>query len=321
MMDANAMARIRIVRGADGLRYIYDPHYVLHWATHVHIPQHEDYQHTDGGLSGANQKHKRALRKAARRDLRLEQEFAEQQRLVQQPMAPHWSGFGPINLQGLGYLGATELESGAIGAATLALNFIPGVGPILSGVAALAEGLLGGSGDPTPEWQLETQVMQLREAIAVAHQQMGVADSFPIPLPDAKGPEHVPTLQDAVTEANGGPVASSNWRSGLYNAIKVYQGELQQLSQQSNNDQVVQQVLTALHQSPVLPSDPEAAAQATPPDGTGAPAQAAAASSPAAGAFNFDQEAQTYGPWVLGSAGALVVVFLLASMAGGSGKK
>jgi hypothetical protein len=203
----------------------------------------------------------------------------------------------------------SQLESGAMGAATLALNFIPGIGPFLSAGAALAESLLGG-GDPTPEWQLETQVMQMREQIALAHRQLGIADSFPIPLPDAKGPEHIPTLQAAVTEANGGPVSGNDWRQGLYTAIHNLQGELQQISQQSNNQQVVAQVLAALHQSPVLPG----AAQPAPdpagslPQGQ-APAQAAAST--------FGQEAAQVGPWALGGA-ALVVVLLLAM---GSGAK
>jgi len=324
MLDANAMTQIRIVRGADGHRYIHDPNFALHWATHVHIPQHTDYLSTDysggGGLGDAARRdERRADRRWERRSARREEWGAHRRQNpawhhyrfeIGKPMFPRWQEYGGgRNLNGLGAI--TPLEQGA----TMALNFIPGVGPILSGVASLVEGLLGG-GDPTPEWKLEEEVLQLRDAIAQAHQTLGIPDSFHLNGPIGGGANNPEPLRSAVTEALGHPGSGPTWRSDLYTAIHNLQGELQGISQQANNHEVVQQVLAALQQSAVVPTTQPTNAtadQGAPGDGAPAPALPSAGDS-------FAQEAQQYGPYVLGSVGALAVIFLMASMIGGGSK-
>lgn len=321
MLDANAMARIRLVRGADGHLYIHDPDFRFPQATHVHIPQHTDYRHTEGyrrdGLSGPRGEEKRQQRIEQRHNTRR---AVRDMHRYWETHGTHSFGepdllhFGQTDLnrtlQGLGSV--TPLEQGA----TLALNFIPGVGPILSGIASIAEGLLGG-GDPTPEYKLEEEVLQLREAIAQAHQALGIPDSFQLAGAIGSGAND-DVMRKAVTEALGHPGSGPTWRNDLYTAISNLQHELQPLSQQANNTEVADQVLAALHQSPVVPAEDST----TPPDGTGSPPASSPAEEAAAPASSmFAQEAEQYGPWVLGSAGAIAVIFLFASLIGGSGKK
>ena len=266
MLDANAMARIRMVRGADGLLYAHDPDFVLHWATHVHIPQHTDYLPTDG-LAGLEEHEQRqtARRMARRRDrhnLHPRRQYWTQHNPKEfEPDFLHWGQLERGHtLQGLGTI--TPLEQGA----TMALNFIPGVGPFLAAGASLIESFFSG-GDPTPEYKLEEEVLQLRDAIAQAHHTLGMPDSFALAGPIGGG-ANGDVMRKAVTEALGHPGSGPTWRADLYQAIKNLPGRvLQSISQQANNHDVVQQVLAALQQSAVLPPP----ASASPPDGTGSP--------------------------------------------------
>jgi hypothetical protein len=158
-------------------------------------------------------------------------------------------------------LGATPLEQGGI----MALNFVPGVGPILSAVASLAEGIFGG-GDPTPEWKLSGMVLQLRQQLKEMHDQLGIADTFALSGPIGSGQDGE-QIKQAVTFALGHPGSGPTWRKDLYTAIQNLQGMVHDAELQLAGAGAVQQY-AASQPPPPSTSAPGPAAQppATVPD-------------------------------------------------------
>jgi Transglutaminase-like superfamily len=191
--------------------------------------------------------------------------------------------------------------------ATQALNLIPGVGPPLAAIASVAESIFQSGGDPTPEWQLETTVMQTREQIALLHRQMGTPDAFPIPLPDAKSADHLTVLRAAVTEALGHPGSGPTWRNDLYTSIKNLQGELADLQGTAHDTQLLtefeamqraQAPQTSLP-TPTPPPEPSVAASG----GSNAPRSLAPLDTGSAASGAIDP-----GPWILAAAGAIALL-------------
>lgn len=150
---------------------------------------------------------------------------------------------GARTLSGLGI----TAESAGISAAATAASFIPGVGPIVSGVIGLVGSLFGG-GDPTPLSQLIDQIVNLRAKIAQAHQAMGVPDSFTIPTgfnsqDKQKWASLVEGIVEQATGKSASDVQSSNRRADYYAAIKAMQNALQDLQTQGQIQQVVHEAI------------------------------------------------------------------------------
>lgn len=133
-------------------------------------------------------------------------------------------------------LGLSPIASKGI---AIGLNFIPGVGPILSGIFSIATSLFGG-GDPTPIWELESAVLKIREQISELHEKLGVPDDWKLAGPIGSG-MNLDMLRKAVTEGNGHSVQSGDWRKGLYTAIHAFQDEAGQLAQQSHDVDLIAQ--------------------------------------------------------------------------------
>ena len=80
-------------------------------------------------------------------------------------------------LEGLG-MSSIEQNKGVI---STALNAVPGIGPILSTVFNLAEGIFGG-GDPTPLQHYRELIVQARLQLAQMHHALGMVDAFTLPM-------------------------------------------------------------------------------------------------------------------------------------------
>lgn len=100
--------------------------------------------------------------------------WAHHTHIPQRSDYPYTNNSRSRGLSGLGVV--TPVEQ----AATMALAFIPGVGPILAGVAEIAEMLLGG-GDPTPLSTYFKDLVKMRLELAQAHDAEGVSDDFRLP--------------------------------------------------------------------------------------------------------------------------------------------
>jgi hypothetical protein len=138
-------------------------------------------------------------------------------------------------------------------AANLALNFIPGVGPFLSAGAQLLEGIFQGGSDPTPIYELEERVLAVRAQLAALHAQMGTPDAFHLVGPIGSGQNPPSLIQSVVTEGNGHPVASGDWRKGLYTALQTFQGEVAQLGPQAHDQQLLSEFRAMLPPSSTVP--------------------------------------------------------------------
>lgn len=260
LIDANAMAHIRFVRGADGHLYLHDPQYRLWWVRHTHIPQGPfvpGRYHTDaGGLAG---------------------------------------------------LGTSSIIQNAPIINT-ALNFIPGVGPILSSIASIAEGIFGG-GDPTPIgdiWsnliQLRTQVAAMRNVLAAAGQ--GAPDDFTFSGDpndaDTGGVVAAEIASEVLNKFSGEPddkLRHDIKRTDEYDAIKA----LQQIAQQLQG--AVAQVQQDQHDATLI-------AAVT---GQAAPGSAGAADGTTPPAVDTSAMLSTYGPWALGLGLAVAAVSMITS--------
>jgi hypothetical protein len=219
----------------------------------------------------------------------------------------------------------TPLEQGL----NTAANFIPGVGPIVSQAAQLIESLFSGS-DPTPTYVLQEKMLDLRNSVALAHHQLGIPDNFALEGPIGSGQNSDALTRAVVTEGNGGhPVASADWRKGLYTAIQTFAGELATLGPQAHDSALLSQFAamippSATSGSPIMQVTPSSAAPTTPAPwgtpstmpapGSAPPAGASApptSSSSAAPAGTPPALASMGGPLILG---ALVIgAILLAS--------
>lgn len=231
-----------------------------------------------------------------------------------------------------GGLGTSSIEQNK-GFISAGLNFIPGVGPILSGIFNLAESIFGG-GDPTPMATYFAAIIQMRLQVAQAHRVLGVPDDFHLPTGFDGSPDQIDDLAMLIINDELGKVPSvhmsdvilDDWtgvgaslslpgrpvatiwpvyagaseRENVTNVVKKLQGELQTLGLEATSASLA---------PPPAPLPPPAGAPATDPTqdpsmSTSSPADAATA--PAADVNVASLE--TMGPWLLGGTAAIVAL-------------
>jgi hypothetical protein len=173
-------------------------------------------------------------------------------------------------LNGLGFSTAGNI---AMQTGTLALNFVPVVGPILSAISAVVSPMIAtmfGGNDPTPRATLENNVLSLRQQIVTYNNAMGVADKMPT-LPTGHTYAHNSPALPVVLElwpANitvGDPnhwscdwngvhcPGCGNIRKCFYAAINKMRPIAQELAGKAQQALITQQVSAAVSASGVAP--------------------------------------------------------------------
>jgi hypothetical protein len=264
----NSVAHFKIVRGADGLRYIHDPDFKYWWIEHVHIPQPGDAVDGLGAVPGYAQ------------------------------------------------------------AGAAALNFVPGIGPILSTVASLALSIFGSGGDPTPRGQIWSTIISLRQQIADMRNQLaaagaGAPDDFTFsgdPNADRQGGDEAAWITSEVLQlhpgtAEGVGLSSQISRADEYNAIKALQqlaAQLQSQLQQTQQSQHDAALIAAVRQaSAPAPTSSPASTSSSAPIAT-APASTSSSTAPAIAGFD--------GP-ILAAVGVAAAIVLIMSARSGDGRR
>lgn len=164
---------------------------------------------------------------------------------------------------GMSGLGVSPTSQAGIQVGIAALNFVPVVGPILSGIAEAVDSIFGG-GDPTPASTLWSNVIALRVQVAQLNNQIQGApiDTFQVPPgldPTSDGPAggNTGNVLSAAIVAQVLNLASSDIhdvkRAQYYSAITALQNQVATLKQKLTTQQTVAQAIAAVQPTEPMP--------------------------------------------------------------------